>query len=77
MTKDWHINCTESIMKKDPKNPDIKLRNELVLAIVIKLLVLIAIWWFFFKEQRVSVDARAAWPETNAEFKHSKTGESL
>ena len=64
-------------MKKSLKNPDSKLRNELALAIVIKLLVLMAIWWFFFKDQRVSVDAGAAWPETNAASKHSKTGESL
>lgn len=64
-------------MKKNLKRPDIKLRNELVVIIAIKLLVLMAIWWFFFKDQRISVDSGAAWPEAAAEFKHSRTGESL
>lgn len=36
---------------------DRQLVRELVLIIVIKLVVLMGLWWFFFHNQRADVDA--------------------
>ena len=43
-------------MKKIPAESDNKLRNELLLLVALKLLLLAAIWWLFFQAQGVSVD---------------------
>ncbi len=43
-------------MNKASINRDIKLRNELILLVLVKLALLSIIWWFFFSEQRVKVD---------------------
>jgi low temperature requirement protein LtrA len=32
--------------------------SKLVIAIVVKILVLLVLWWSFFHDQRVSVDAQ-------------------
>ena len=64
-------------MKRKPKQPDIKLRNELVLIVIIKVLVLVAIWWFFFKEQRIGVTPENALQNTQTATKHSGSGEAL
>lgn len=36
---------------------DKSLVSKLVIAVLIKLLVLLALWWVFFHDQRVAVDA--------------------
>jgi hypothetical protein len=40
--------------------PDQNLVRKLVIAVVIKLLVLLALWWGFIREQRVDVDGMSA-----------------
>lgn len=45
-------------MKEKSKNSDIKLRNELIWLVVLKLVLLTLIWWFFFNDQRVSVNLK-------------------
>jgi len=40
--------------------PDQNLVHKLVIAVVIKLLVLLALWWGFIREQRVDVDSMSA-----------------
>ena len=64
-------------MKKESKQPDIKLRNELVLIVIIKALVLVAIWWFFFKDQHMGVTPENALHTTQTATKHSGSGEVL
>ncbi len=39
---------------------DSALVRKLVIAVILKLLVLLALWWAFIREQRVEVDGRAA-----------------
>jgi hypothetical protein len=43
---------------KTMKNLDKSLVTKLAVAVVVKLLVLSIIWWTFFHEQRVTVDAK-------------------
>ena len=38
---------------------DRRLLRQLSVAVLLKLLVLVALWWFFVREQRVAVDAAA------------------
>ena len=41
-------------------NPiDPTLAKKLALVLLIKLVVLVALWWGFFREQRVTVDAES------------------
>ena len=42
------------------KTPSHPLLHQLAWAIVIKLLLLTAIWWFFLADQKVEVDAEQA-----------------
>lgn len=39
---------------------DKTLVRKLVIAVLIKLVVLVALWWGFVREQRVTVDAETA-----------------
>ncbi|MFN7197170.1 MAG: cytochrome oxidase putative small subunit CydP [Hylemonella sp.] len=39
---------------------DRALVRKLEIAVILKLLVLLALWWAFIREQRVEVDGRAA-----------------
>ena len=39
---------------------DRKLRNDIALVIVIKLMLIVALWWLFFRGADVSVDDAAA-----------------
>ena len=54
----WHVCCISLHMKEKSQNPDIKLRNELIWLVVLKLVLLTVIWLFFFHDQRVSVDLK-------------------
>jgi hypothetical protein len=38
---------------------DIRLRRHLLIAVVIKLLVLIVLWWLFIRDSHVSVDSNS------------------
>lgn len=62
-------------MKEKPKNPDIKLRNELIWLVVLKLVLLTLIWWFFFNDQRVSVDLKTIGDQVIAGTKPIVNGE--
>jgi len=42
----------------NPSDPT--LARKLALVLLIKLAVLVALWWGFFREQRVTVDADSA-----------------
>jgi Tfp pilus assembly protein PilO len=39
---------------------DKTLVKKLAIVLVLKLIVLLALWWFFVRENRVSIDARSA-----------------
>ncbi|MEO8546559.1 MAG: cytochrome oxidase putative small subunit CydP [Burkholderiaceae bacterium] len=39
---------------------DHRLLRHLVIAVVVKLLILGALWWFFFRDSRVTVDAESS-----------------
>lgn len=41
------------------RTSDRRLLRQLTLAVLLKLLVLFALWWFFVRGQRVAVDAAA------------------
>ena len=38
---------------------DQKLRRDLALALVIKLILIMALWWFFFRSANVAIDDEA------------------
>jgi len=40
------------------KTPDKSLVTKLAIAVMVKLVVLTGIWWAFFHDQRVAVDAK-------------------
>lgn len=71
----WHVCCIVMCMKEKPKNPDIKLRNELIWLVVLKLVLLTLIWWFFFNDQRVSVDLKTIGDQVIAGTKPIVNGE--
>lgn len=39
---------------------DQRLLRHLVMAVLVKLLILTALWWFFIRDHRVAVDADAS-----------------
>jgi len=40
------------------KNPNASLITKLTLVVLVKLVLLAGLWWAFFHEQRVTVDAK-------------------
>lgn len=59
----WHAALLDSRMCKDDvtmKPQDKTLVRKLAIVLVIKLIVLTALWWGFVREQRVVVDDNAA-----------------
>ncbi len=43
-----------------PENDPSRLLRHLAIAVIVKLLVLTALWWLFIRDQRVPVDAERA-----------------
>lgn len=43
-----------------PENDPSRLLRHLAIAVMVKLLVLTALWWLFIRDQRVPVDAERA-----------------
>jgi len=57
----WHVSCNAFSICVMPMTPQDKtLVRKLVIAVLIKLVVLVALWWGFVREQRVTVDAETA-----------------
>lgn len=49
----WHETCEYCVMTQDER----RLLRQIVTAMLIKLVVLMALWWAFVRDVRVSVDA--------------------
>ena len=57
----WHDSRSESGNGEIPMTlQDKTLVRKLAIVLLLKLLVLLALWWIFVREQRVTVDADAA-----------------
>jgi hypothetical protein len=57
----WHVSCNEFGVQVIPMTPQDKtLVKKLTIAVLVKLVVLVALWWGLVREQRVTVDAETA-----------------
>jgi len=57
----WHVSCEGDSAQAIAMKPlDKLLVRKLAAVLVIKLAVLLALWWVFVREQRVAVDGEAA-----------------
>ena len=48
----WHETCRYCVMTQDER----RLLRQIVIAMLIKLVMLLALWWAFVRDVRVNVD---------------------